>query len=67
MQNNNCEAKKIDFDDLDDDTMRKLVFEAFQSLVDDNSVPYGIMNGDDGVWYEYDPAIELARKDYYES
>lgn len=57
-----CEI--LNFDDLDDQLRNKLIYEAYESLCQENLVPYGIQTGDDGLWYEYDPAIELARKTY---
>ena len=59
-----CEI--LDFDDLDEETREKLIFEAFEALVEDNKVPYGVQTGDDDVWTNYEPAIELARRDYEE-
>lgn len=57
-----CEI--VDFDDLPENQRNKYIQEAFQELVNDNAVPYSVQNGDDGVWNEYEPAINLARQNY---
>lgn len=59
--------KLTDFDDLPDNIRINYIAEAFQSLVDDDQVPYGIITGDDDTWDNYDPAIDLARKNYEEN
>ena len=57
----------IDFDDLEDDIKEQLILEAFEELVHDYRVPYGIMTGDEDTWNNYDPAIRLARLNYESS
>jgi hypothetical protein len=58
------DSHNIDFDDLPDDEREKYLIEAFEALYQDNQIPYGIATGDDGVYSDYEPVIDLARKIY---
>ena len=58
--------KPVDFDDLPEKIRLKYIAVAFQSLCDDDQVPYEIQTGDYDTWDNYGPAIELARSNYEE-
>lgn len=53
-----------DFDDLEEDLREQYIMEAYEELNADNRVPYGIVTGDEGTIYEYDPIMDLARSNY---
>ena len=56
--------KPIDFDDLPQDTRLKYIESAFEQLYKDDQVPYDVLTGDSCTWDEYDPAIDLAKRNY---
>jgi len=56
--------KPIDFDDLPENVRLYYIGQAFDSLVNDDEVPYEVMTGDEDTWDNYEPAIEMARKNY---
>lgn len=56
----------LDFEDLPQDIRAKYIHTAFAALCADNLVPYGVQMGDDDTWDNYDPAIDLARRNYEE-
>lgn len=58
--------KPVDFDDLPDNIRLEYISAAFQSLCDDDQVPYEVQTGDYDTWDNYEPAIELARRNYEE-
>ena len=58
--------KPVSFEDLPHETQLKYIATAFEMLCQDNRVPYGIQTGDDDTWDNYDPAIDLARRNYEE-
>jgi len=56
--------KPVHFDDLPEDTRLKYIHRAFEQLYQDDQVPYDVMTGDSCTWDEYDPAIDLAKRNY---
>lgn len=55
---------KKEFTDLPKNQQKDLIEEAFDYLYSQGLVPYGVTTGDDDIWDDYDPAIELATRWY---
>lgn len=56
-----------DFDDLDEQAQEEYILQAFEELDSDKKIPYGIATGDEGTIYEYEPVLDLARRNYESS
>ena len=53
-----------DFDDLEEELRHQYLLEAYEELYSENKIPYGIATGDNDIWDQYDPVINLARLNY---
>jgi hypothetical protein len=61
----NTEITKTPFSELDDKVQDAYVLDAFNALASSgNEVPYGLVTGDDGDHWDYQPAYDLAEQNY---
>jgi hypothetical protein len=61
----NTDTTKIPFSELDDKVQDAYVLDAFNALASSgNEVPYGLVTGDDGDHWDYQPACDLAEQNY---
>lgn len=54
----------LDFDNLEQDVQLVFLNQAYNQLYDDGQIPYGVSTGDDDIWSQYQPVIDLAIKNY---
>jgi hypothetical protein len=61
----NTDITKTPFSELDDKVQDTYVLDAFNALASSgNEVPYGLVTGDDGDHWDYQPAYDLAEQNY---
>jgi hypothetical protein len=54
----------LDFDNLEEDVQLVFLTQAYNQLYNDGQIPYGVSTGDDDIWSQYQPVIDLAIKNY---
>lgn len=50
----------IDFDSLEENVQMLYLTQAYEQLYEDGKIPYGVSTGDDQIWSDYEPVINLA-------
>lgn len=50
----------IDFDSLEENVQMLYLTQAYEQLYEDGKIPYGVSTGDDEIWSDYEPVINLA-------